>query len=921
MAARRRRGPEAEPPNGVPAPLPARPNSLPTASPSPRGHRHKPSLSRPDGLPAAPPSPRGLKREPSRPFWLQEPESPSRRANGLSPRRAAEGAARKHDEPSGAGKPAAAAEGSPKTPSSSPETNSAADGPMPPVRISRLGTALRGICLGFMKSLGQVTAEAEWPQSAVPLEGHVLQCMLVYLVGYFGLLSWRVFIVLILLYGYSRYVNHFEALRTAKVHMSEAASVLTMCKEPEREVRDYNPDWFNKLMYEYWPNCLGPWLTEKLRLCLTRLINEAMDSGSWSAAFECFSLGERAPDIIRIREHMEANKFILDLDFMADCTGMIRLRLRRKKDGKKDKDVFQMELSEVRMRGVVRLMFIAFLPTPPYFAQLSVSFAEQPHLDFNFSMAGLSSVIGHMVKRVICRNVLSMMVYPHEIPVSIYDEDQLGEDLAERFALRLAPKGMLVVRLRKCMGLKAADVNGRSDPYVKLQLGTQMQQSSTIKRNCNPDWTSDGHREEFRFKIWQWTLSVIHVEVWDEDTISGDDFLGSCEIELRTICLEEDSNNKIRIWRLFEEDPLKHAGTIELEFDWFALNDNARPVDSLAGEKPRLMRAGAGRLKSGIRGLLEIELVSFSQQLSSGAMLKQKDRMPEDQKDHKKKVIMDPYIMIHVVEHVLGEEIPEGYSQETTSQALLPEISQPLLRQKIQDCPEDKTFKSNSGAKQQPALWTWNDRLYFEIDDAWTSVVHVEVVDAGRHLLPDDRLCGELNVPLRAFLGLGRSDVEIQAVKALVKKFELSEEKTISKEALRVSVLPKDVLTQIFGESEKLDVDVFMARVSKNSMIGERIVHWYQEKENDGNAPPAIRRFLPQCVEWRWHRETIVPTQWKLSRSDQSTTEAQPESRLSAKFKFSRMTSVGRQLLSPVMPSPSVSSDDENSERGDAAGD
>ena len=48
--------------------------------------------------------------------------------------------------------------------------------------------------------------------------------------------------------------------------------------------------------------------------------------------------------------------------------------------------------------------------------------------------------------------------------------------------------GTLHVHLLRANGLKAMDRNGKSDPYVKLELAGQKHRSKVKQRTLNPEW-------------------------------------------------------------------------------------------------------------------------------------------------------------------------------------------------------------------------------------------------------------------------------------------------------------------------------------------------------------------------------------------------------------------------------------------------
>ena len=83
----------------------------------------------------------------------------------------------------------------------------------------------------------------------------------------------------------------------------------------------------------------------------------------------------------------------------------------------------------------------------------------------------------------------------------------------------------LYVKLRDGRNLASADPNGKSDPYVKLEVGTQKKKSKIIKKTLNPTFN-----EEFTFSLKKGE-SVLIVEVYDWDFLVGDDFLGMFTID------------------------------------------------------------------------------------------------------------------------------------------------------------------------------------------------------------------------------------------------------------------------------------------------------------------------------------------------------------------------------------------------------
>nr|XP_055032743.1 double C2-like domain-containing protein alpha [Misgurnus anguillicaudatus] len=93
-------------------------------------------------------------------------------------------------------------------------------------------------------------------------------------------------------------------------------------------------------------------------------------------------------------------------------------------------------------------------------------------------------------------------------------------------------KGGLCVGVRRCAHLAAMDVNGFSDPYVKLYLKPDLKKKSkhktgVIKKTLNPEFN-----EEFFYEITFNELSTktLEVTVWDYDLGRSNDFIGGVSL-------------------------------------------------------------------------------------------------------------------------------------------------------------------------------------------------------------------------------------------------------------------------------------------------------------------------------------------------------------------------------------------------------
>ncbi|XP_022662645.1 multiple C2 and transmembrane domain-containing protein 1-like isoform X3 [Varroa destructor] len=117
--------------------------------------------------------------------------------------------------------------------------------------------------------------------------------------------------------------------------------------------------------------------------------------------------------------------------------------------------------------------------------------------------------------------------------------------------------GSLVVKVFKAMGLTAADIGGKSDPFCVLELvNTRLQTHTEYKTLC-PEWN-----KIFIFKLRD-IHSVLELTVYDEDRDKKVEFLGKLAVPLVSI-----RNGEKRWYQLKDRELKKRAkGQILLEFE------------------------------------------------------------------------------------------------------------------------------------------------------------------------------------------------------------------------------------------------------------------------------------------------------------------------------------------------------------------
>jgi len=91
---------------------------------------------------------------------------------------------------------------------------------------------------------------------------------------------------------------------------------------------------------------------------------------------------------------------------------------------------------------------------------------------------------------------------------------------------------LLRVRVFSGRNLLGADMAGKSDPYVQLQVGNKKLKTKVKKGNCNPDWM-----ETKDFPLEDGPTGQLLITVKDHDYIGSDDVLGVAVLEIADFIL------------------------------------------------------------------------------------------------------------------------------------------------------------------------------------------------------------------------------------------------------------------------------------------------------------------------------------------------------------------------------------------------
>ncbi|XP_073013285.1 synaptotagmin-5-like isoform X1 [Typha latifolia] len=129
--------------------------------------------------------------------------------------------------------------------------------------------------------------------------------------------------------------------------------------------------------------------------------------------------------------------------------------------------------------------------------------------------------------------------------------------LSSRKRKEVIMRGVLSVTVISAQDLPAMDINGKSDPYVVINMKKMKTKAKTrvVSENLNPTWN-----QTFEFVVEDSLHELLILEVWDHDTF-GQDYIGRCITTLTRVIMEEEYT---------ESFPIEEAksGKLNLRLKW-----------------------------------------------------------------------------------------------------------------------------------------------------------------------------------------------------------------------------------------------------------------------------------------------------------------------------------------------------------------
>uniref|UniRef100_A0A6J0T2K6 Extended synaptotagmin-1 isoform X3 n=1 Tax=Pogona vitticeps TaxID=103695 RepID=A0A6J0T2K6_9SAUR len=323
-------------------------------------------------------------------------------------------------------------------------------------------------------------------------------------------------------------------------------------------------EWLNKILAQAWP-FFGQYM-EKLLVENIAPSIRASNTHLQTFTFTKVDLGEKPLKVIGVKVHTGLNKKQILLDLNISYVGDVQIDVEVKKF------FCKAGVKGMQLHGMLRVILEPLIGNVPIVGALTMFFIRRPTLDINWTgMTNLLDIPGlsSMSDTMIMDSIASFLVLPNRLLIP------LVPDLHEAAELRSPiPRGVVRVYLMEAKDLQSKDkyikgmIEGKSDPYAVVRVGTQVFTSKVLDEDLNPKWN-----EMYEFIVHEVPGQELEVELFDKDP-DQDDFLGRMKLDF----------GEVMQARVLEEwFPLQDGGRarVRLRLEWHTLMSEASKLDQV----------------------------------------------------------------------------------------------------------------------------------------------------------------------------------------------------------------------------------------------------------------------------------------------------------------------------------------------------
>lgn len=323
-------------------------------------------------------------------------------------------------------------------------------------------------------------------------------------------------------------------------------------------------EWLNKILAQAWP-FFGQYM-EKLLVENIAPSIRASNTHLQTFTFTKVDMGAKPLKIIGVKVHTGVNKKQILLDLNISYVGDVQIDVEVKKF------FCKAGVKGMQLHGMLRVILEPLIGDVPIVGALTMFFIRRPTLDINWTgMTNLLDIPGlsTMSDTMIMDSIASFLVLPNRLLIPLVDNLQDAAELRSPI-----PRGVVRVYLIEAKDLPSKDkyikgmIEGKSDPYAVVRVGTQVFTSKVIDDNLNPKWN-----EMYEFIVHEVPGQELEVELFDKDP-DQDDFLGRMKLDFGEVL-------KVRV--LEEWFPLQDGGRarVHLRLEWHTLMSDTSELDKV----------------------------------------------------------------------------------------------------------------------------------------------------------------------------------------------------------------------------------------------------------------------------------------------------------------------------------------------------
>jgi len=288
--------------------------------------------------------------------------------------------------------------------------------------------------------------------------------------------------------------------------------------------------------------------------------------------FTKLDFGSEKPKWSNVSVHKskeDGRKIVIDFDFVYNGDCDIEVRILGITSG----------VSTITMEGRARLILSPIVKRMPMVGGIQFQFLSLPAIGYQFDgIADLADLPGvrSKIRRSLEKKIMKKIVFPNRASIALSDR-------SDALLVHTLPlTGLLGVRvsvedLPSKGGLRKVFKQGDPDVFCKIKLGGIERSTSVVKNSTSAAWD-----EWFEFPVEILKGHSVEVQVWDEDSLSRDDFLGHIVASLDEDSISEDDTPYSLEPHPFKKSKADISGNVNIQTRWLPLTAE-RPEEDTSG--------------------------------------------------------------------------------------------------------------------------------------------------------------------------------------------------------------------------------------------------------------------------------------------------------------------------------------------------